>query len=114
MRDSTLCWSHDPSFKEQRRRTAARGGRTGGRGRKHKYGEVDFVKEKVLKLTRKVERGKLDRGDAAVIFQGFNVLLNAIRTQLKQREQLELVDRFEQLEEALTHNDPSRYHHYGR
>jgi hypothetical protein len=47
------------------------------------------------------------------MFQGYNTYISAVRAELKATEQLELVSRFEQLEEALTDN-PNRYHHYGR
>jgi hypothetical protein len=111
MRDSTYCLNHAPNAAELRKRRARRGGKAGGKGRPNT--QVQDVKEKILKLTQKVEKGDVLRGDAAVMFQGYNVYLSALRTELRITEQQELVTRFEQLEEALTDN-PNRYHHYGR
>jgi hypothetical protein len=111
MRDSTYCLNHRPNAAELRKRRASRGGKAGGKGRPNT--QVQDVKEKILKLTQKVEKGDVVRGDAAVMFQGYNVYLSALRTELSITEQQELLTRFEQLEEALTDN-PNRYHHYGR
>jgi hypothetical protein len=111
MRDSTYCLNHAPNAAELRKRRAWRGGKAGGKGRSNT--QVQDVKEKILELTEKVEKGDVLRGDAAVMFQGYNVYLSALRTELRITEQQELVTRFEQLEEALTDN-PNRYHHYGR
>lgn len=110
MRDSTYCLNHAPNADELRKRRASRGGKAGGKGRPNT--QVQDVKEKILELTEKVEKGDVLRGDAAVMFQGYNVYLSALRTELRITEQQELVTRFEQLEEALTDN-PNRYHHYG-
>jgi hypothetical protein len=106
-----LCWWHDPSNAEQRRKAASRGGARAGRGRP--LTQLNNIKEKILEVTEKVEKGDILRGDAAVMFQGYNTYISAVRAELKATEQLELVTRFEQLEEALTDN-PNRYHHYGR
>jgi hypothetical protein len=111
MRDSTYCLNHAPNAAELRKRRAWRGGKAGGKGRQNT--QVQYVKEKILELTQKVEKGDVLRGDAAVMFQGYNVYLSALRTELRITEQQELLSRFEQLEEALTDN-PNRYHHYGR
>jgi hypothetical protein len=111
MRDSTYCLNHAPNAAELRKRRASRGGKAGGKGRPNT--QVQHVKEKILELTQKVEKGDVLRGDAAVMLQGYNVYLSALRTELRITEQQELVTRFEQLEEALTDN-PNRYHHYGR
>jgi hypothetical protein len=105
------CWWHDPSNAEQRRKAASRGGARAGRGRP--LTQLNNIKEKILEVTEKVEKGDILRGDAAVMFQGYNTYISAVRAELKATEQLELVSRFEQLEEALTDN-PNRYHHYGR
>jgi len=111
MRDSTYCLNHAPNAAELRKRRASRGGKAGGKGRPNT--QVQDVKEKILELTEKVEKGDVLRGDAAVMFQGYNVYLSALRTELRITEQQELVSRFEELEEALSDN-PNRYHHYGR
>jgi hypothetical protein len=43
----------------------------------------------------------MDRADAAVISQIWGTYLRAISTEMKQKEQLELVQRLEALEEGL-------------
>jgi hypothetical protein len=48
-----------------------------------------------------VEEGQMERADAAVISQIWGTYLRAISTEMKQREQLELVERLESLEEGL-------------
>jgi len=48
-----------------------------------------------------VEEAQMDRADAAVISQIWGTYLRAVSVELKAREQLELVERLESLEEAL-------------
>jgi hypothetical protein len=43
----------------------------------------------------------MDRADAAVISQIWGTYLRAISTEMKRKEQLELVERLESLEEGL-------------
>jgi hypothetical protein len=47
---------------------------------------------------------KVDKGVAAVASQVLNVYLRAVSVELKAREQLELVERLEVLEETLARN----------
>jgi hypothetical protein len=51
-----------------------------------------------------VEEGQMDRADAAVISQIWRTYLRAISTEMKRKEQLELVERLESLEEGLEQN----------
>jgi len=51
-----------------------------------------------------VEAGRMNRADAAVISQIWGTYLRAISTEMKQKEQLELVQRLEALEEGLEQN----------
>jgi len=55
-----------------------------------------------------VEEGQMDRADAAVISQIWGTYLRAISTEMKLKEQLELVARLEALEEGLKHNKGGR------
>jgi hypothetical protein len=48
-----------------------------------------------------VEEGRMDCADAAVISQIWGTYLRAVSVELKAREQLELIERLEALEEAL-------------
>jgi len=48
-----------------------------------------------------VRTGAIERGVGAVLFQGYNVLLKAVETERKAREQEELVERLEELEARI-------------
>jgi hypothetical protein len=99
MRDSSYCWNHDPSFKEQRRSTAARGGRTGGRGRPST--ELVRLQARFEELAAGVLDGSVDRGDGAVVCQLLNGARSCVRDRIAAREQEELAARLEQVETAL-------------
>jgi hypothetical protein len=51
-----------------------------------------------------VEEGQMDRADAAVISQIWGTYLRAVSAELKVREQLEITERLEMLEESLQAN----------
>jgi hypothetical protein len=55
-------------------------------------------------LADMVEEGRMERADAAVISQIWGTYLRAISTEMKLKEQLELVGRLEALEEGLEQN----------
>lgn len=99
MPDSQLCWSHDPSFQQERTRRASKAGKAGGRGRPQ--AEINEIKDKLHQLAADVLAGEVVRGDAAVVSQIYNTILAAVRTELKRREQEELVGRLEALEDGL-------------
>jgi hypothetical protein len=93
--EQRYCYSHDPLRAEERRRNAARGGKAKASG------ELGRVKARLRNLVNKVEEGQMDRADAAVISQIWGCYLRAVSVELKAREQLELVERLEALEEGL-------------
>lgn len=95
----TFCWWHDPKNAAQRQKAASRGGSRAGRGRP--LTQINAIKDSILELTKKVEKGYVLRGDAAVIFQGYNVYISAVRTELRAKEQEELIERLEVLEAGL-------------
>ncbi len=99
MRNSEWCIGHDPDQAEARRRRASKGGKRGGRGRPQ--AELSDIKRRLSDLAGAVLAGHQDRADAAVAGQLFNTYLRAVAVEFKAREQLELVERLEQLEEAL-------------
>lgn len=90
-----LCWAHDPTNADQRRRLASKAGRS------KPDRELATIKQRLLDLADAVLEGRQDRADAAVAGQLFNTYLRAVAVELKAREQLELVERLEMLEEAL-------------
>ena len=108
MRNSAYCIGHDPDQAEARRRRASKGGRRGGRGRPQ--AELSYIKRRLSDLAENVLEGRQDKGVAAVASQVLNVYLRAVSVELKVREQAELIERLEALEEALEQKkDERRY-----
>ena len=97
IRDSQWCFSHHPDYAEQRRRRASRGGKRGGRGRPQ--AELGCIKDRLSDLADDVLAGRVDRGDAAVVSQVYNVYLRAITTELKIKEVVDLEERIAALEQ---------------
>jgi hypothetical protein len=107
--DSQWCFGHHPDYEEQRRRRASKGGKRGGRGRPQ--AELANIKERLSDLADDVLADRVDRGVAAVASQVLNVYLRAVSVELKAREQLELIERLEALEQGLERQKES--HRYG-
>jgi hypothetical protein len=59
------------------------------------------VKQRLSELAEDVLEGRQDKGAAAVAGQLLNTYIRAVSVELKAREQLELIERLEALEEAL-------------
>jgi hypothetical protein len=102
----TYCWWHDPANAEIRKQAASKGGKRGGRGRPSV--ELQEAKQLVRGLAAGVLQGTIDRSDAAVCGQLYNVYLRAVSVELKAREQMELTERLEALEEALEQRKEQR------
>jgi hypothetical protein len=94
----THCYQHDPNRAEERKRNASRAARS------KPSRELANIKERLADLAEDVLEGRQDKGVAAVASQVLNVYLRAVSVELKAREQLELIERLEALEEALEHN----------
>ena len=99
MRNSEWCINHHPDRSEVRRRRASKGGKRGGRGRPQ--AELADIKRRLSELADDVLEGRQDKGVAAVASQVLNVYLRAVSVELKVREQQELMERLEALEEQL-------------
>jgi hypothetical protein len=99
-----LCWAHDPANREKRRRTASRGGKAKANR------DLADVKTRLRQLAENVLAGDVDKGVGAVVSTIWGVYLRAVSTELAVREQLELVERLEALEEALERNNSGGYH----
>src|SRR5919206_2794537 len=97
-----LCWAHDPANAERRRKGQSRGGRN------KPTKELAAIKQRLSDLADDVLEGNVERGVAAVASQVLNVYLRAISVELKAREQLELIERLETLEEALEQRKEER------
>ena len=106
---SGYCYVHHPDHADERRRHGSKGGKRGGRGRPQ--AELANVKERLSDLADDVLEGRVERGTGAVVSQVLNVYLRAVAVELKAREQLELIERLEALEEALERQKES--HRYG-
>lgn len=96
---SSLCYSHHPDHEENRRRAARKGGKRGGRGRP--TGELARLGARFEELADKVLAGDVDRAAGAVAGQLLNGARACVRDGLTAREQEELVERLEQMEEML-------------
>ncbi len=90
-----LCWAHDPTNADQRRRLASKAGKS------KPDRELANIKQRLSDLADDVLEGRQDRADAAVAGQLFNTYLRAVAVELRAREQLELIERLEALEEQL-------------
>lgn len=101
MPEAEWCWNH-PDYEQARRRRASKGGKRGGRGRPQ--AELSDIKRRLSDLADDVLAGRQDRAVAAVASQVFNVYLRAISVETKLKEQFEVVERLESLEEGLEQN----------
>ena len=90
-----FCWAHDPANREHRQRITSRAGKSKANK------ELLSIKERLSTLADGVLDGSTDRAVGAVASQILNVYLRAVSVELKAREQLELIERLEALEEAL-------------
>ena len=91
------CWNHHPDYEEARRRRASKGGKRGGRGRP--LVELADVKRQLRELADDVIAGRTDRGNAAVAGQLLGTFLRAASVELKVREQDEILQRLDALEQ---------------
>ncbi len=94
---SDYCHAHHPDRAEARRRSASKGGKRGGRGRPSV--EVSELKGQLSDLYAAVLDGTTEPKVAAVAAQIANVRARLVDTELRVREQDELIGRLEELEE---------------
>ncbi len=95
----TYCWWHDPANASQRKAAASKGGKRAGKGRPQ--AELKDIKERLSELAEDVLEGNVDKGNAAVVSQILNTYIRAVAVELKAREQLELEERLEEIEQAM-------------
>ena len=90
----TYCCQHDPAHSEARRRNASRASKiVGGR-------EIRDFKKRISEVIDAVLEGSQDRGRAAVAIQGFNALKSVLELERKIKEQEEILERIEALEQS--------------
>jgi hypothetical protein len=80
IRSEEWCFNH-PDYEKARRRRASRGGKRGGRRRPQ--ADLSALKDKLIALGEDVLEGSVDRANAAVAGQLWNIAIRAIRTGLK-------------------------------
>jgi hypothetical protein len=96
---SQWCWNHDPAHADERRRHGSKGGKRGGRGRP--IAELGNLRDENAAIRRRLLEGELAPNVAAVAIQSINTDIRAVGAALKAREQEELIERLEALEEVL-------------
>jgi hypothetical protein len=98
MKGYETCYGHRPDLAEERKRNAARGGRSGGRGRGS--GELTSIKAQLAQMLDTVLSGVVPTAPYAVGNQILNTLLRAIEIERKIKETDQLEARLEELERA--------------
>ncbi len=88
-----MCWLHDPTRSEERRRAASRAGKA------KPSREIADIKARLSDLADDVLAGEVDKGVAAVASQILNVYLRAITVELDVQERQELIREVEELKE---------------
>jgi hypothetical protein len=97
---TSYCYMHDPSHAKERSRHAAKGGRRAKRATL----DLKRLQHRLEELAQQVLDGEIDRGDAAIAGQLLGGARACIRDSLAAREQEELIERLEALEEdSLNH-----------
>ena len=96
---SGYCYAHHPDHADDRKRAARKGGRRGGRGRP--IAELGSLRDENADIRRRLLEGELLPNVAAVAVQSLNTDIRAVGATLKAREQEELTERLQALEEAL-------------
>ncbi len=85
-------YSHDPERSSERHRAASKAARS------KPSKEIVAIRGRLSELAGDVLEGRVHRADAAVVGQLFGTVMRAIATELKVREQMELIKRLEELE----------------
>ncbi len=91
----TVCWSHDESNAEQRRRNARAGGVAAHSPATLEIGEL---KDELKALARDVKEGKVTPAIGTVLNQICNTIIRAVEQERKVRELDEVVERLDRLE----------------
>jgi hypothetical protein len=98
MRDSEYCINHDPTRAEENRKRGSKGGKRGGRGRAS--AELKRLQHRFEELADQVLAGEIERGSAAIAGQLLGGARACIRDGMAAKEQEELIERLEALEQA--------------
>jgi hypothetical protein len=96
------CWWHDPANAEQRRKSASKAAKSKGTG------ELSEVRQQLRDIANDVLSGDLDKGAGSVAAQVLGVYIRAVEQERKIREQDELLERLDALEQATQANGRGR------
>lgn len=110
MRGYSTCYGHRPDLANERRRSASKGGKRGGRGRGGPAVEVTKLKSQLSDLYAAVLDGRTEPKVGAVAAQIANVRARLVDTELKVLETRELEARIEELSEAFERQQGVRRH----
>ena len=102
------CYAHDPSYAEDRKRAASKAAKSPARSRSNT--EIREIKGRLKDLYAEVLEGRAERAAAAVANQIANTQLRAIELERRVREQEELEERLDELEDLLEEAERSRSH----
>ncbi len=89
------CYNHDPARQDERRRNASKAGKSGGNR------DVIDLKRQLSDLYDATLAGEVDRGVAAVLTQIVNARTRLLETEARLKEQQELVERIQRMEEMI-------------
>ena len=95
---SQWCYVHHPDHADERRRHGSKGGKRGGRGRP--VAELASLRDENADIRRRLLEGELLPNVAAVAVQSINTDIRAVGAAMKAREQEELLERLEALEQS--------------
>jgi hypothetical protein len=93
---TSYCYAHSPARAKERAHYAAKGGRIGKRSRASL--DLKRLQHRLEELAQQVLDGTVDRADASVVGQLLGGARACLRDSLAAREQEELVERLEALE----------------
>jgi hypothetical protein len=97
-----LCWLHDPTRAEDRRRAASKAGKS------KPNRELLDIKSRLVQLSEDVLEGAVKRADAAVAGQLLNYVTRVVSVEIKVRETEEMEARLEELEAIIAHQQNQR------
>ncbi|MDP9485560.1 MAG: hypothetical protein M3Q49_07185 [Actinomycetota bacterium] len=90
----TFCWNHDPKRQGERKRNAAKAGKS------RPSREIAGIKDEIKTVISAVLDGSLETGPASVSIQGYNCLLRAFEVSRRSADMGDLLERLEAVEQA--------------
>ena len=107
MTNSEWCVSHDPARQVVNKINSGRGGRRAGRGRASS--ELKRLQQRFEELAALVESGIMDRAVGMSVAQILNFARACVRDSIAAKEQEELAERLEMLEQDVAERDGHSY-----